>query len=872
MKIQTNGRISPLWIVLVYFCSSLPLYSQLTVKTFNKSSVDLNLQKELSESAFKLKALESNKDIIGQEHRRYQIIFNEIPLKGMHLTHHELKNVDRVITPANLPQTRSLKNQHSKIAIDQIRLMARAHVPAQVYDDHFGNRLDNSADIRLVYVPKNYNWDEKEWVLAYEVDVSSQVPLQAKRVTLNATNGALIFIENKLCSFHGPEKTSCIEGTAVTKYHGTQSIQTSIFNNKYILLDETRGNGIQTVNLDDPENSHGSISFFFDDDNYWDNANENQDEVAGDVHWGSGETWDFLGEKFGRNGINGNGYGFTSRVHRNVANAFWNAFNGYAIYGDGLPNSPFDRPWTYIDLIAHEMSHGVTISTSDLSYYGESGGLNEAFSDIMGATVEHHLFPAASDWRLSEQISSSNTPIRNMANPKEKKMPDTYKGIYWSSNLEVHSGSSIANFWYHLLVEGGTGTNDHDYDYNVEGLGWEEAIQIVYHTWTNYLGPKSNYNECVKLSIYAAEDLHGTCSSQVLAVMDAWRAVGLLSPETPLVLSVDKQKICELGDPVTFISNIAVEEILWDFGDGNTSTEISPTHIYSANGNYSFSASGISCQNGPFDLVGDLEIIVDDNSLACDSLPVPIIFPQFNIDECGNKVGFQAHPIYEDDVLWDFGDGASSILESPIHVYSNPGTYLVTCIAENHSGVVTESFEIEIAFDEGKIKGPQQLLINTSRMYEVETQPDAMPTGGIWRLNGNVVAGGLNPSITIAEFGWHELVLKVDFANGCSDGDTIMVEVVDELSSQEDIQQNDLTILPNPAKDYFQIKNEGLLNGYWHIHLINNLGQKITGYHSLFGAGDQFSYQLPELSSGLYYLYFENNTQQSILKKLVILK
>ncbi|WP_228409845.1 M4 family metallopeptidase [Chryseobacterium sp. T16E-39] len=184
----------------------------------------------------------------------------------------------------------------------------------------------------------------------------------------------------------------------------------------------------------------------------------------------------------------------------------------------------------------------MTSKTANLAYQRESGALNEGFSDVFGNSIELWARPTQASWKLGEDF---NYPIRDMSNPNAYKQPDTYKGTYWKDasssctpqgnpNLPgyndycgVHTNSGVLNFWYYLLVSGGSGTNDNSFAYNVSGIGLDKAGAIAYRTLTSYLTSSSTYANARTSSLQAAADLYGTGSNEVTQVTNAWNAVGV---------------------------------------------------------------------------------------------------------------------------------------------------------------------------------------------------------------------------------------------------------------------------------------------------------------------------------------------------------
>jgi len=232
-------------------------------------------------------------------------------------------------------------------------------------------------------------------------------------------------------------------------------ITDSIAPDSFILREKGRGKGIETYNLQNGTN-YGNAVDFVDDDNYWNNYNAAKDEIATDAHWGTEMTYDFYFNNFGRNSIDDNGFKLRSYLHysNNYSNAFWNG--QWMTYGDGNASS---NPFLSIDIIGHEISHGLTTFTANLIYASQSGAINEGFSDVFGNMIERYAKPTAYSWELGEDIGYV---LRDMSNPNSKGDPDTYEGSYWidtencvpdnnNDNCGVHTNSSVLNFWFLML-------------------------------------------------------------------------------------------------------------------------------------------------------------------------------------------------------------------------------------------------------------------------------------------------------------------------------------------------------------------------------------------------------------------------------------
>src|SRR6185436_6590047 len=150
--------------------------------------------------------------------------------------------------------------------------------------------------------------------------------------------------------------------------------------------------------------------------------------------------------------------------------------------------------------------------------------------------------------------------------------------------------SGVLNFWFYLLTEGGSGTNDLGNSYNVTDIGIDNAAAILYRTWATYLFPNAEYADARYYSIQAAIDLFGPCTPEVIATTNAWHAVGVGAAFIPGVTSDFISPLttyCQLPATVYFTnaSNNAGSYV-WDFGDGGSSTAANPSHIYTTSGTF----------------------------------------------------------------------------------------------------------------------------------------------------------------------------------------------------------------------------------------------------------------------------------------------
>lgn len=273
----------------------------------------------------------------------------------------------------------------------------------------------------------------------------------------------------------------------------------------------------------------------------------NYGNPAVDAHWGMEKTYDFYLNTFNKNSYDGNGskikqYINSSLTQLNQDGDPNNAFAMPAPYNImiyGLGDGQLMKPVVGLDVEGHEFTHLIINSNGNggLTYQGESGALNESFADIFGTCVEFYS-NVNPDWNIGEDVTVSASNIRSMSNPNNPsgltQQPDTYNGQFWKNpvNIQddfggVHINSGVQNFWFYLLCQGGSGTNDLNNAYSVTSIGIANARAIAYRNLTNYLTPNATFMDAFYGSLQAAQDLYGYPSTQYSAVRQAWYAVGI---------------------------------------------------------------------------------------------------------------------------------------------------------------------------------------------------------------------------------------------------------------------------------------------------------------------------------------------------------
>ena len=392
--------------------------------------------------------------------------------------------------------------------------------------------------------------------LAYEVTLSGtradQTPTDMHYFVDANTGRVLNKWDTVMTARGGPGggggTTTCTEavGTGNTLTEGDVVLDTAKCGTSYQMKDLTRGGGY-TTNMGMRTTGMGSI--FTDADNNWgNNLLSSAQTVGADAHFGVSMTWDYFAEAHGRNGIANDGRGAVSRVHygRNYANAFWRDSCFCMTFGDG-DNGVTINPLVALDVAGHEMSHGVTSRTAGLIYEGESGGLNEATSDIFGTMVEYYVNNTTVDpvdYMIGENIYANNsgtTALRYMFKPSlDGASPDCYyDGI---GGIDVHYNSGVANHFFYLLAEGavvpagfGAGTEANltasslvcNGNTAIAGIGRDDAGAIWYRALTMEMTSSTSYAGARTATLQAAADLFGGGSAQYNAVNAAWDAVSV---------------------------------------------------------------------------------------------------------------------------------------------------------------------------------------------------------------------------------------------------------------------------------------------------------------------------------------------------------
>jgi Zn-dependent metalloprotease len=374
---------------------------------------------------------------------------------------------------------------------------------------------------------------------------------------VDAHTGAVLKRWSSLLTFRSPKEKDKPRPrgkgrAAVTKgrsqYSGEVKLGSLSAECGYVMADPTRAH-ISTRDLAGGTQGHGALYVsqtgeWGDGQNYdpgRGSKSKNGQTAAVDAQYGLQTTWDFYKRILDRNGIDGKGRPAYNLVHyaHGYDNAFWDDDCFCMTYGDG----EVYKTLTALDVVGHEVSHGLCHATADLEYDGESGALNEANSDILGVMI--HLYGAAGRgegaevpdkgavWTIGADLGTSlgTTPLRFLYKPSL----DGFSPDAWSPDLDtmnVHFGSGPMNRAFYFLSQGASAKpKDDTYSKylpkGMAGLGNDKAVRIWWRTLSTYLTPRSRYLDARQGAIRAAGDLYGKASPEVKAVRLAFHGINV---------------------------------------------------------------------------------------------------------------------------------------------------------------------------------------------------------------------------------------------------------------------------------------------------------------------------------------------------------
>lgn len=494
------------------------------IRLNSDAKIQLSERGQLLRETFKMRPedefrqISQYSDELGYTHVKYQQYCQGVKVENGVFTVHSQNNRISHLS-GRFVQIKSL-NIQAALDTQQALQKAMAFVGATEYMWELPN---NGNNLHAEYLQPEgellvFDTENKNTRLAYKFDIYATKPLYRAFVYVDAENGAILAEEERI---HHVD----VAASGTSLYNGTVNFTADRTGSVYRLRQDANGNGIETYSLNGSTNYNSASDVSSSSANFTGAAVQ----TGVQAHWGAEQTHSYYLQNHGRNSFDGNGSTIRSYVSysTNYANAFWDGQR--MTYGDGDGRN--FGPLVALDIVGHEISHGVTTFTANLVYRNESGALNESFSDIFGEAIERFA-TGSNNWQMGSDIGQNRDgALRNMKNPKEFGDPDTYRGQNWftgsGDNGGVHINSGVQNKWFYILSEGESGTNDVGSSYNVAGIGMDKAADIAYRNLSVYLSRNSTYADARTGAIQAAIDLYGAGSNEVIQTTNAWYAVGV---------------------------------------------------------------------------------------------------------------------------------------------------------------------------------------------------------------------------------------------------------------------------------------------------------------------------------------------------------
>jgi thermolysin len=493
-------------------------------------------------------------DELGFRHQRLIQIYRGIPIVGADLNvHFDKEGIPYEVSGRFIPGI----TLNPKPLINPNQAIASA-VADFVYKRGFPEAKTIEQPQLVIYAMSNLPQ------LAYQLLISDS-PTHTYRYWVDAKTGTVIDAINQVCSILPPSskgKAATIKGTILAGEGGrVLSFSGWSENQVYYMYSPASYNYVFNNDgaTSSPPFPNGS-SAYPDAGTYahrtstdWGTSDPNEVSVAANIAY----VMNYYKTVHNRNSVDDAGVIVPTVSHfgQNYVNAFWSGGTpGYMAFGDG--DGQTATCLATLDVCGHEVTHGVTQYTAGLIYKDESGALNESFSDIFGTNVEFNFQadnrsgypnkkPGTADWLCGEDCWLSSTALRDLRNPANSatvgrggEQPSKYKGTHWytgtGDNGGVHYNSGVQNFFYYLLSEGGSGTND-GISYRVTGITINNARRVAYRALTIYCGKNTDYKAVRNAWISASQDLNSSWTSSVKA---AWDAVGVGATGITSALSV----------------------------------------------------------------------------------------------------------------------------------------------------------------------------------------------------------------------------------------------------------------------------------------------------------------------------------------------
>lgn len=519
------------------------------------------------------KQIASAKDDLGYTHIKLNQYIQGLPVKNKQATVHFDKdgkiasvngNLCNITTLTRLGDKSIDESEAIKIAQNQFNITQNSSSNSSK-DEYQFSKLNSEPTAKKMAVIIGNNAYE-----VYLVNIKYTSPdIENWAVYVETSSGKVIDKQSNL-RFEDPASTT---GVGYGTNGKSKNLNLASYAGNYYMADLTKpmSNDIETYSAYNTNGSYWGIVY-----NNTNVFNTENFKSSVDAHYNAGVVYDFYKNLFNRNSIDNNGMGIYSLVHyaSNYNNAFWDG--NEMVYGDG-DGSRFTYLSGDLDIVGHEMTHGVTESKASLEYNGQSGALDESISDVFGVLIETYdkynvknggtwQFNAA-DWVIGDDVYTPYIPgdaLRSLANPTLYNQPDNMDNLVITSsdNGGVHTNSGIPNKAAYLIAQ---------------SIGMAKTANIYYRAY-DYLNPTIDFKGAAYAIIQAASDLYGANSSEVNAVNVAFSTVKIL----PIVnvVSVNLNKTIDnlnVGNTDTLIAtlnpaNATNNNVIWTSNNPSVAT------------------------------------------------------------------------------------------------------------------------------------------------------------------------------------------------------------------------------------------------------------------------------------------------------------
>jgi vibriolysin len=493
-------------------------------------------------------------------HLRYSQLFKGIPVWG----HHILVAKDPTGKIVSLHGTK-IEGIVGDIVALPIFFSSAPNVLAEMEERHIVNSqqpdqpwmFQNEISKKIVYIDENSK-ARICYLVSFFADVAQGGHPARPVIVVDAASGEIVFEYNALTHADGVGPGG---NQKIGKYYYGQDFPPFEVSQSgaNCIMDTTN---VKTVNLN--HGTGGSTAYSYTCfENTFKEINGAYSPIN-DAHFFGAEVFNMYYDWFNTAPLT---FKLVLRVHysTNYENAFWDGQT--MTFGDG---ASYFYPLVSLDVVGHEVSHGFTEQHSNLIYSGQSGGINEAFSDMAGEAVENYS-RGSNDFLVGYDIRKGSGALRYMHDPPADGNSIDHVNDYYSG-MDVHHSSGVFNKAFYVLA-------------TTEGWDTQEAFAVFVKANQDYWEPSTNFQQGAEGARDAAIDLGYSAQ----AVRDAFEPVGIYIDIPQSVVADFTYTINEYNvnfEDLSTCNGCSIVDWSWDFGDGAKSSEQNPSHTYAQAGNY----------------------------------------------------------------------------------------------------------------------------------------------------------------------------------------------------------------------------------------------------------------------------------------------